>query len=126
VDEVNATESRTVLASGTVLLAPDLLIEELGSFLRKKILNREMSLADSAEALEVTLERVLLIPSSLSFLRAVEIASSTTGSFYDSFYVALATSLDCQFLTGDKHLINALRPQFLEALLWLGDVSKQT
>jgi predicted nucleic acid-binding protein len=84
-----------------------------------------MSLADSAEALEVTLERVLLIPSSLSFLRAVEIASSTTRSFYDCLYVALATSLDCQFLTADKHLINA-KPQFPNALLWLGDLTRQT
>jgi predicted nucleic acid-binding protein len=44
--------------------------------------------------------------------RAVEISSQTRTGFYDCLYVALAEQENCELITADDKLINALQKQF--------------
>jgi predicted nucleic acid-binding protein len=46
------------------------------------------------------------------FYRAVEISSQTRTAFYDCLYVALAEQQNCELITADDKLINALQGQF--------------
>ena len=46
------------------------------------------------------------------FYRAVEISSQTRTAFYDCLYVALAEQENCELITADAKLINALQGQF--------------
>ena len=46
------------------------------------------------------------------FYRAVEISSQTRTGFYDCLYVALAEQENCELVTADDKLINALQRQF--------------
>jgi predicted nucleic acid-binding protein len=46
------------------------------------------------------------------YYRAVEISSQTRSAFYDCLYVALAEQENCELVTADGKLINALQGQF--------------
>ena len=46
------------------------------------------------------------------FYRAVEISSQTRTGFYDCLYVALAEQENCELVTADDKLINALQGRF--------------
>src|SRR6516225_4039622 len=46
------------------------------------------------------------------FYRAVELSSQTRTGFYDCLYVALAEQENCDLVTADDKLINALQGQF--------------
>jgi predicted nucleic acid-binding protein len=46
------------------------------------------------------------------FYRAVEISSQTRSAFYDCLYVALAEQENCELVTADGKLVNALHGQF--------------
>ena len=46
------------------------------------------------------------------FYRAVEISSQTRTGFYDCLYVALAEQENCELVTADDKLLNALQKQF--------------
>jgi predicted nucleic acid-binding protein len=46
------------------------------------------------------------------FYRAVDISSQTRAGFYDCLYVALAEQENCELVTADGKLINALQGQF--------------
>lgn len=48
------------------------------------------------------------------------------GSAYDSFYLALAQSLDCDLWTADKKLFNALKDARLEWLHWIEELTPLT
>ena len=44
-------------------------------------------------------------------------------SAYDSFYLALAQTFDCDFWTADKRLFNALKDARLEWLHWVEELA---
>ena len=48
------------------------------------------------------------------------------GSAYDSFYLVLAQSLDCDFWTADKKLFNALTDTQLNWLHWIEELTPLT
>ena len=54
----------------------------------------------------------ILYPLDPLFYRAVEISSQTRTGFYDCLYVALAEQENCELVTADDKLINALQAQF--------------
>jgi predicted nucleic acid-binding protein len=55
----------------------------------------------------------VLYPLDPLFYRAVEISSQTRAAFYDCLYVAPAEQENCELVTADDKLINALQAQFL-------------
>jgi predicted nucleic acid-binding protein len=110
-----------LLTAEITLLAPDLIVPELGSIFREKVVLGEMSLADCEEALEITLERVILLPAEETFGFAVELATGSKSSFYDCLYLAFARGLDCQFITNDERFIRQMEAEHREYLIAIKD-----
>ena len=115
-NEADSDDARRVLRSESVLVAPDLLIPELGSIFREKVRSRELTTQDSAKAIEIVLERVLLVTSEDAFNVALEICTTASVSFYDALYVALARNLGVELVTADERLIRALGSEFTGVL----------
>lgn len=94
------------------LHAPDFYPIELTNALRMAEVRHRI--ADSSALLGDLLIYLPALHSSLSLLpRALEIAKRTTRrSVYDAMYVALAEREQCQLITADTKLVNALQRDF--------------
>ncbi|MBI2804176.1 MAG: type II toxin-antitoxin system VapC family toxin [Planctomycetes bacterium] len=97
------------------LLAPDLFPTELANALlmeeQKKVSrigpgDAELYLTQALKLLPIIHDAVPLLP------RAQEIAKQHRQSVYDCLYVALAELEQCEFITADIKLVNALQPVF--------------
>ena len=95
------------------LFAPDLLPTEIANALivaerGKRIApgEAELLLAQALKSLPVIVDAVPLLP------RALEIAKRYRRSVYDCLYVALAELEQCDFITADMKLVNALQAAF--------------
>jgi predicted nucleic acid-binding protein len=127
VEEVHAEAARRLLADPYDLLAPDLWWPECGNILWKKVQRDELT-AEEARLIRSGLEQQALhiFPSALLIEPALEIALDTGRSVYDSCYLALALLTDCQLVTADRRLFNALqRTYYAVHLTWVTDAGMQ-
>jgi predicted nucleic acid-binding protein len=114
VDRPKAINLRDGFQNGThELFAPDLLPTEIANALivaerGKRIApgEAELLLAQALKSLPVIVDAVPLLP------RALEIAKRYQRSVYDCLYVALAELEQCEFITADMKLVNALQTAF--------------
>lgn len=87
------------------LLAPDLVVAELGNALWKRLRRRECDLASAGSILALwKAERPPLVPSSLLVERALSLAAELDHPVYDCLYVAAAVAFDASFATADRGL----------------------
>ncbi len=95
------------------LIAPSHFPGEIASALTKAERQKLIRVGDAHLLIQDILKAppVLYVIDSL-FYRAVEISSQTRSAFYDCLYVALADQENCELVTADDKLINALRGQF--------------
>lgn len=124
VEEVHAEAARCLLADEYELLVPDLLWPECGNILWKKVQRGELT-ADEARLIRAGLEQQPLrhFPSDLLIEPALEIALATGRTVYDSCYLALALLTDCQLVTADQRLFNALQgTDYAALLMWVADL----
>jgi predicted nucleic acid-binding protein len=124
IDEVHAEAARRLQAEHYDLLAPDLLWPESGNILRKKVRRGELTAAE-ARLIWSGLERqpITIFPSSLVIEPALEVAFDTGRTVYDSCYLALAMLVDCQLVTADQRLFNALKDgSYAIHLCWVADL----
>jgi predicted nucleic acid-binding protein len=106
--ERGSDRAASLLGSGMRLVAPDLLIPEVGNVLWKR--RRDMPVGEM-QAIAVALASacpVTLYPSSVLLEGALSLALTYDRSVYDSLYLALAVSEDCPLVTADERLSNAL------------------
>ena len=110
-------------AEDSRLLAPDLIVAELGNILWKK--HRLGELAPSE--IQQTLSHIcgsfpIQLFASLSIVESAwEIARVYERSVYDALYVALAEQRDAVFVTADQRLVKALsRSPLARRIQWLG------
>jgi predicted nucleic acid-binding protein len=125
--EVYQTEAILILDSDEILLAPDLLISEVGNIIWKKVRLKELSKNEAHEIItsfaRVT-ERVQIIPGSSLLEPAFEIATAYDRTVYDALYVGLAVVHKCQLVTADRRLFNSLSKTRLAGnLRWIADAS---
>jgi len=109
IPENTSDRATALLRSGFRLLAPDLLIPEVGNVLWKR--RRDLPAVES-EAIATSLASacpVALYPSSALLQGALDLALAHERSVYDSLYLALAVSEDCRLITADERLSNAMR-----------------
>jgi len=100
-------------------IVPDLFWAEIGSVLRKAVLQRKTSEMEAQLALAAMLARNFpTVPSSTIVEDAVSIALRFDRSVYDSIYVALAVASRTELVTADERLANALASRF--PVKWLG------
>jgi predicted nucleic acid-binding protein len=110
VDEVHAEAARRLQEDQYELFAPDLLWQECGNILWEKVRRRELT-PDEARLIWDGLEQqpISTLPSRLVLELALEVAFDTNRTVYDSCYLALALLIDCQLVTADQKLFNALQ-----------------
>lgn len=112
------------LASGQhTLLAPDLIVAELGNVLRKACLAGGLPIPLAMElAGALPLSGLELSPSAPLLRAAFDVALRYQRSIYDALYVTLALRERCQLVTADLRLHNALKDALPGTMLWIGDV----
>jgi predicted nucleic acid-binding protein len=95
------------------LIAPAHFPGEIASALTKAERQKSIPVGDAPKLIADVLHTTpILYPLDPLFYRAVEISSQTRAGFYDCLYVALAEQENCELVTADDKLINALQGQF--------------
>lgn len=114
---------RDFLSGAVELMAPDLLIVEVGNLLWKRsTLRREISAAQADASFQNFLSLDIRIqPSSGLASAALRLAATEERPIYDMMYIALAEQRACDFITADEKLLQALRNKF-SCLHWIGDL----
>ena len=88
------------------LLAPDLLLPEAANALWKKLLRREITTSEAAQAIDLLMASGLdLRPSGPLLGRALALARRLRHPVYDCIYVALAQAEGATLVTADQRLL---------------------
>jgi predicted nucleic acid-binding protein len=103
------------------LLVPDLFWPEVSSVLCKAVRRQACSAAQAELALAAVQEQGLLTVATFGLtMAALGVALRYSRSIYDSVYVALALSANCDMITADEKLANALATRL--PVRWLGSL----
>lgn len=106
------------------LIAPDLLITEVGSVLWKKVGRNELTAGDAREIAGILVNHcpLRLFPAGELMPAALELAMTSGLTVYDSIYLALAISSEAPLVTADREIKNLLgSPPFAGQVILLGD-----
>ena len=121
VPEIHAAEACLYADPSHELLAPDLVVPEVGNALWKKMRRGEISrgqVETAARFLKVS--SLIIAPSGSILEEAMDIASKYDRAVYDSLYLALAVARDCPLVTADRKLFNAMQPTpFARRVRWV-------
>ncbi len=99
---IDTDAAEALIASGQILLAPDLIVPEVCNVVWLKLRRGEIT-EEQAAAMVNGLPDLLdeLVPSVQLAKRALEIAMTVTHPAYDCFYIALAEMRDTRVVTDD-------------------------
>lgn len=111
VPEPGAERAAPLLASGNRLLAPELLIAELGNVLWRKVQRGELGVAQAELSADTFLSTppVTFYPLSPLLRGALDVAMRYRLTGYDATYVSLAITENCQLVTGDARLVQLVQ-----------------
>ena len=101
--------ARRWASNGVRLVAPSVLAAELTNAIHRRINDEDLTLEEGASAVEDLLNfELTLLDSAHLMRRTLELANRLgQGAVYDSHYLALAESLDCEFWTADSKFYQA-------------------
>lgn len=110
VDQTDSHHAKAVVAMGDLMLAPDLIVAEVGNALWMHVKGKDISL-DEAVASMVDLPRLLgeIVSSTGLSASALRLAMALNHSVYDCFYAALALDRRATFITADRRFAEKLR-----------------
>jgi predicted nucleic acid-binding protein len=113
VTEPFSNQARQVLTAyeegHVVLHAPDILISEFANTIWKKQLFQGLTAPDAKEILAAFRKLEFTLTSGLSLVEdAYQLAITNRRSFYDSLYLALSIRQNCNLVTADERLVNAV------------------
>lgn len=111
-------------ADGAIeLVAPDLLVAELGSLLRRKVRAGELGSGDADTIFELLLGALPPLAASRDLAAsALVLATCHDRPFADALHLALALREGCPYVTADERLVRVLAPAF-PCLRYLEDLS---
>ncbi|QLE55524.1 type II toxin-antitoxin system VapC family toxin [Nostoc sp. TCL26-01] len=121
VPEIYSNLARHLLASNHTFLVPDFFFGEVANVFWKRVRRGE----DTAENAKQTLADLNAVPvevylSQALISLALDIALQTGCAVYDSLYLALAITQQCQMITADEKFYNALKnTTYISHLLWV-------
>jgi predicted nucleic acid-binding protein len=102
-------------------VVPDLFWPEIGNVLWKAVRRERITPTQAEESLITALSWAFeTVPSRQLLERALEIGLRHQRSFYDSIYLALATSQQIELITADERLANAVAAHL--PVKWLGAI----
>lgn len=107
--ETGTDAAEALLASGAVLLAPDLVVPEVCNVACLKLWRGQIT-SDQAASMVDGLAELLdeLVPTMQLVTRAFTIASALAHPAYDCFYLALAELRGTRMVTADRRLVGRL------------------
>ncbi|MBW4419101.1 MAG: type II toxin-antitoxin system VapC family toxin [Myxacorys californica WJT36-NPBG1] len=117
VTEPNTPEALNILEQSRngaiVFLAPDFIYAEFGNIVWKKQSSQGLNAQDAQTSIQ-DFQRLRFVLTSTAVLLddAYQIAATYRRTVYDSLYLALSLRENCQFVTADQKLINALGSAF--------------
>lgn len=124
IPEVYSDAARRLVASNHTFLVPDFFFPEVGNVLWKRV-RRDEDTAENARQILADLNAVpveVYLSQPLMPL-ALDIALQTDRAVYDSLYLALAITQQCQMVTADEKFYNALRTSaYISNLLWVENI----
>ena len=117
-----ATQIQRKYATGQIqLLAPDLILPEIGNVLCKATRRARISANSAQDTLDKFLAlKIPIVPSRSLMKQALSIAEARGGSVYDCVYVALAIISQHPLLTADERLANMMAAYY--PVHWLGAI----
>ncbi|HEY0544335.1 MAG TPA: type II toxin-antitoxin system VapC family toxin [Pyrinomonadaceae bacterium] len=123
--EPYSTEARRILdayQNGTIsFLAPDLINAEIGNIVWKKHIFQGLAASHAADILDKFRQlHITFTPTAELLEDAYEIAARHHRTVYDSLYLALSVRENCQCVTADEKLVNAVCTHFVN-LVWLAN-----
>lgn len=123
--EPHTVEARKILdgyQNGSLsFLAPDLINAEFGNIIWKKHLFQGLAAADAQHVLdEFRALQLTLTSTALLLEEAYQLAVRHQRTVYDALYLALSLRENCQFVTADEKLVNAVGASFPN-LIWLAN-----
>jgi predicted nucleic acid-binding protein len=103
------------------LLAPDLINAEVGNIVWKKHRLQNLDVEDAQEIINTFKTLGFTFTSSIALLgEAYKIAVTHDRTVYDMMYVALSKQEECQFITADERMVNAIGTHFPE-VVWIAN-----
>lgn len=108
VPEAGSERAQALRTTDTHLIAPTLIMAEMGNALWKKTMRKELEGGEAAAALRLALSHFAEFIS-LDDLRetALELAIELRHPIYDCFHLALAQRERCPLVTADRRLLSA-------------------
>jgi predicted nucleic acid-binding protein len=112
VPEVHSAQAIRFFSDAHELIVPEFMLAEFGNIVWKKsALLGELSEAEAQAIVDAVQELPLgYYYTSVLISDAMKIALTTKRTVYDSLYVALAASQECQLMTDDRKLYESLQP----------------
>lgn len=103
------------------LLAPDLIVSEVGNVLLKKTKTGDLSVEDAAEIATLFAKHcpLKLVPVKELLPAALELAGNLELTVYDSLYLALALLMETNLVTADRQLKKATEQYRLAGIVIL-------
>ncbi len=114
----------TLLDSSNELLAPELIIAEVGSALWKRVRRDEMDPPKAQAALRaLQTSGLILRPMAPLIDAALELACGLPHNIYDCVYAVLAVDCDCRLVTADAAFHTLVRRGPLaDHVVWVGSL----
>lgn len=121
--EPYSVEARRILdgyqQGDITFLAPDLIYAEIGNIVWKKQQFQGLAVADAQQILVAFQTVTLITTSNMRLLsNAYKLATTYQRTVYDALYLALSQQEQCQFVTADERLVNAVSASFPN-VVWL-------
>ena len=124
VPEIYEHEASRLQQNGDEFHAPELILPEFGNIVWKKVSRQEITEKEGQKIVTEFSKTKFVFHSHASNIKsAFTGALMTNQTVYDWTYMALALSLNCQFVTADKRFYEAIeKTKLKKQLLWIGNV----
>ena len=121
VPEVHSAQAIRFFSDGHELIVPEFMLAEVANIVWKKsALLGELTQAEAQTIVDAVQELPLGYYYTSGLLsEAMRIAMTMKRTVYDSLYIALAASQECQLITDDRKLYDSLQPTSFGAFVTL-------